>query len=74
MCLDVVIEYMCLFIIHETHNFYLTYESINIKMLTNDIIKSTILKVVEFNFILNDEIKIEKCIYILHLCLSIYKK
>ncbi|EUR63238.1 hypothetical protein PFBG_05362 [Plasmodium falciparum 7G8] len=73
LCLDVVIEYMCLFIIHETHNFYLTYESINIKMLTNDIIKSTILKVVEFNFILNDEIKIEKCIYILHLCLSIYK-
>ncbi|CRG95827.1 conserved Plasmodium protein, unknown function [Plasmodium gallinaceum] len=72
-CFDIVMEYFCLFIIHETHDLYLTYEAISAKMLTNDILKHNILSIIENNFIINDEIKIEKCIYILHVCLGIYK-
>ncbi|SBT72140.1 conserved Plasmodium protein, unknown function [Plasmodium malariae] len=72
-CFDVIMEYFCLFIIHERHNYYLTFESVSTKILTNDILKNNMLSIVYNSFVLNDEGKMEKCIYILHLCLSIYK-
>ncbi|GAW82913.1 hypothetical protein, conserved [Plasmodium gonderi] len=72
-CFDVLMEYMCLFILHETHDFYLTYESIATNVLTNDILKMKFLTIIKNNFMLHDEGNIERCIYILHVCIGIYK-
>ncbi|CRH03829.1 conserved Plasmodium protein, unknown function [Plasmodium relictum] len=72
-CFDILLEYICLFIIHEKHDTYLTFEALSTKMLTNDILKHNILSIIESNFIISDEVKIEKCIYLLHICLGIYK-
>ncbi|KJP89028.1 hypothetical protein AK88_01320 [Plasmodium fragile] len=72
-CFDVLMEYMCLFILHETHNFYLTYESISNNVLTNEILKPQLLAIVTNNFTLDDEGNTERCIYLLHVCMGLYK-
>eukprot|EP00366_Plasmodium_knowlesi_P000513 XP_002258010.1 hypothetical protein, conserved in Plasmodium species [Plasmodium knowlesi strain H] len=72
-CFDVLMEYMCLFILHETHTFYLTYESVSTNMLTNEILKPQLLAIVRNNFTLDDEGNMERCIYILHVCMGLYK-
>ncbi|EUD66455.1 hypothetical protein C922_03089 [Plasmodium inui San Antonio 1] len=73
-CFDVLMEYMCLFILHETHTFYLTYESLSTNVLTNEIVKPQLLAIVRNNFTLDDEGNTERCLYLLHVCLGLYKK
>ncbi|ANQ06411.1 Uncharacterized protein PCOAH_00008140 [Plasmodium coatneyi] len=72
-CFDVLMEYMCLFILHETHTFYLTYESASTNVLTNEILKPQLLAIVRNNFTLDDDGNTERCIYVLHVCMGLYK-
>ncbi|SBT45536.1 conserved Plasmodium protein, unknown function [Plasmodium ovale wallikeri] len=72
-CFDVLMEYFCLFSINETHRSYFTFEAATSNVLTNTILKSTILSIVQNTLMLNDDTKTEKCIYILHLCFGLYK-
>ncbi|EDL46925.1 hypothetical protein, conserved [Plasmodium vivax] len=72
-CLDVLMEYMCLFILHEKPNFYLTYEAVSTSVLTNELLRPQLLAIVRNNFTLGDEGNTERCIYLLHVCMGLYK-
>ncbi|WBY57888.1 hypothetical protein Py17XNL_001002193 [Plasmodium yoelii yoelii] len=78
ICFDIIIEYLCFFINNETYNYYLTYESFSNNVIANELLKKSFLNILQNIFTIKsnklyDEERIEKGIYILHICVSLYR-
>ncbi|SCL94360.1 conserved Plasmodium protein, unknown function [Plasmodium berghei] len=77
-CFDIIIEYLCFFINNETYNYYLTYEAFSKNVITNELLKNSLLNILQNILTIKsnqiyDEERIEKGIYILHICASLYR-
>ncbi|SCM10452.1 conserved Plasmodium protein, unknown function [Plasmodium chabaudi adami] len=77
-CFDIIIEYLCFFINNEQYDYYLTYQAFSKNVITNELLKNSFLNILQNILTVKsnkfyDEERIEKGIYILHICVSLYR-